>query len=133
MTPVPLYCAIAQLMATIERCKSPSANESQRAWVPQHEARLEHLIRCYLPSGSGIDSGTKLLVDECKSNRLVLQADFHHMDQHGSYSGWTEHQVVITPSLAYGAVIRITGRDRNAIKDYLADVFDQALRQLVEV
>ena len=76
-----------------------------------------------MPSGSGVDSGTKLL-DNSTPDRLVFQADFHHMDENGFYDGWTEHQIIVTPSLAYGFNVRITGRNRNEIKDYLADLFN---------
>lgn len=122
----PLYQAIASALSTIERCKSPSANSSQQSWVERHEERLDAMLKL-LPSGSGIDSGTKLLEHECKSNKLVFQADYHHMNDVGMYDGWTQHKVIITPSLEYGYVIRITGRDRNAIKNYLHDVFDNAM------
>jgi hypothetical protein len=49
------------------------------------------------------------------------------MTEGGMYDGWTEHTVVVTPSLAFGINIRITGRNRNDIKDYLHDVFHEAL------
>jgi hypothetical protein len=128
MKPQPLYQAIARQLATIERCKSPSANDSQRSCIDMHEERLDAMLKP-LPSGSGIDAGTKLLAHECKSNKLVFQADFHHMNDVGMYDGWTEHKVIVTPSLEWGAVIKITGRNRNDIKTYLHDVYHHALTQ----
>ncbi|WP_154316324.1 hypothetical protein [Burkholderia pseudomallei] len=125
-TTMPLYAAIASTLATIERCKS-----TRSPYLPSHEVRLGKLLDM-LPSGSGLDSGTQLLEDECKSNKLVFQADFHHMNGHGMYDGWSEHHVIVTPSLDTGAVIRITGRNRNSIKDYLHDVFHHALFQEVD-
>ena len=73
------------------------------------------------PSGSGIDNGVQLLEDESHDNRLVFQCDFHHMDESGFYSGWTYHTAVVTPDLAFGYSLRITGRDRNQIKEYLGE------------
>lgn len=122
MTTVPLYSAVASLLATIERCKVNNNIE----WLDRHEERLDAMLK-HLPSGSGIDAGTKLVVDECKSNKLVFQADFHHMDAYGYYDGWSYHQVIVTPSLEFGAVIKITGRDRNRIKDYLQEVFNEVM------
>ena len=49
------------------------------------------------------------------------------MNEHGFYAGWTKHMVTVRPSLAFGLDVRIGGRDRNAIKDYLAEVFLHAL------
>jgi hypothetical protein len=45
------------------------------------------------------------------------------MNEGGYYDGWTEHQVIITPSLQHGFDVRVTGQDRNEIKDYLAELF----------
>lgn len=73
------------------------------------------------PSGSGLDAGT-FLCEESRGNVLVFCTSFHHMDEHGGYDGWTEHKVVVKPAF-YGIDIRITGRDRNQIKDYLGDLF----------
>jgi hypothetical protein len=123
MTTVPLYSAIASLLATIERCKANNNHE----WLDRHQDRLDAMLKQHLPSGSGIDRGSKLLTHECKSNKLVFSADFHHMDEHGGYDGWSYHQVIVTPSLEFGAVIKITGRDRNQIKDYLHDVFNHVM------
>jgi len=86
------------------------------------------LEREYLPSGSGIDNGCKVIVEESNPNRIVIQVDFHHMVD-GMYDGWTCHKAIITPSLQFGYDIRITGRDRRGIKDYLAEVISNALEQ----
>jgi hypothetical protein len=81
-------------------------------------------IRADLPSGSGIDSGTELDPYECKPDRLVFSLGFHHMDENGFYDGWTQHQVILKPSLENGFDMRITGKDRNQIKEYLYQVYD---------
>lgn len=100
-------------------------------WETVHGFVLQRLLDL-LPSGSGIDSGTKLLEDKSSTDKLVFQADFHHMDEHGYYDGWTEHQVIVKPSLQFGITIRITGRDRNQIKDYLLDLFHECLQEEVD-
>jgi hypothetical protein len=123
MTTVPLYSAIASLLATIERCDADGNTE----WRDHHRNTLDAMLKEHLPSGSGLDAGVKLAKDECKSNKLVFNTSFHHMNEHGVYAGWTDHQVVVTPSLEYGAVLKISGIDRNGIKDYLADLFHQVM------
>ncbi|MDJ0507242.1 MAG: hypothetical protein PX635_18715, partial [Nostocales cyanobacterium LE14-WE12] len=40
---------------------------------------------------------------------------------------WTEHQVVITPSFEGEINIRITGKNEGDIKEYLWDIFREAL------
>jgi hypothetical protein len=120
---IPLYAAIASLLATIDRCRSNNNIE----WRDRHQDTLDAMLKRHLPSGSGIDAGSHLLIEECKSNKLVFSADFHHMTEHGFYDGWSYHQVIVTPSLEFGAVIKITGRDRNNIKEYLAEVFGHTM------
>jgi hypothetical protein len=91
-----------------------------------NEAYLRALVD-WLPSGSGIDSGTKVDSERTHAERLVLTFGFHHMNEGGYYCGWTEHTAVITPSFRSVFNLRITGRDRNGIKDYLYQTFDLAL------
>jgi hypothetical protein len=123
MKTVPLYSAIAALLATIERCKSSGSRE----WADHHQDSLDALLKEHLPSGSGIDNGTQLVTAVCKANRLVFQCDFHHMNEHGYYDGWTHHRVIVSPSLELGAVLKVLGRNRNGIKEYLHDVFHQVM------
>ncbi len=73
------------------------------------------------PRGSGIDNGT-FLGETSSKKKLVFVTAFHHMDEHGGYDGWTEHRVVVTPEFQ-GFSLRVTGCDRNGIKDYLGELF----------
>ena len=102
---------------------SPPASLWESIW----ESRLETELANLLPSGSGFDCGTKLDIEASKPNRLVFITSFHHMDEHGGYDGWTEHKIIVTPSLVYGFELRVTGKDRNDIKDYIAEVMHGAL------
>ena len=88
--------------------------------INMHEDTISKIMQG-APSGSGIDSGTKLLISNRK--KLVFQADYHHMNDGGYYDGWTEHKITVTPAFS-GFDLRISGRDRNQIKDYLYEVFD---------
>jgi hypothetical protein len=95
---------------------------------------LERVIKEHLPSGSGFDNGTTLdfskstpVIDKfCRIKKIVFSTSFHHMNEHGSYDGWTEHNVIITPDW-HGFHLRVTGKDKNGIKDYIADCFHNAL------
>lgn len=84
-------------------------------------------IEALLPSGSGFDNGTRLLraSDTC----VEFETAFHHMNEHGYYTGWTDHKVIVSPSLLYEFTIRVSGVNRNGIKDYIADVFATLLKE----
>ena len=122
-----LYAKIAQLTQAIRNCEKSGNAE----WIERHIDSVESLVHQYMPSGSGFDSGTKIALDECTPARLVFETEFHHMNDVGMYDGWTNHSVIVKPEF-YGISIRITGRSRNDIKDYMADVFHQALTVDVE-
>ena len=110
-----LASKIASTLIAIENC--------------QRDGKL-HALEDSLPSGSGIDGGTKI-DKSSKPDRLILTMSFHHMDETGTYDGWTEHAIIVKPSLAFGVDIKITGRDKNGIKEYLAEVYQDALTQTV--
>lgn len=123
-----IYAAIASALQAARNCeKSPDhadwlANHKAR-WLANHKARLDWLVREYMPSGSGFDSGTQLDLVRSRPDRLVFTTAFHHMDDSGGYDGWTEHTIAIVPAFDGVSIASISGRDRNGIKDYIADLF----------
>lgn len=122
----PLYQAIATAVDARQRCDERGNSEWEQRWTD----RLEWIGRNILPSGSGFDNGTTVDVDRSRPDRLVLNTSFHHMDEYGGYDGWTEHAVIVRPSLIHGFELRVDGRDRNGIKDYIADVFNALLHEI---
>src|SRR5262245_54181916 len=98
--------AIAQTLAAYLNCEKSGNAE----WRLRHRETLQTIIDNFLPSGSGINHGTRL-DDRSTPDRIILLCDFHHMSEHGYYDGWTSHQIVITPSLVHDFTLRITGRD----------------------
>ena len=50
------------------------------------------------------------------------------MNENGYYDGWTEHTVTVTPALSGEFHLRISGRNRNDIKDMIHESFDHLLR-----
>ena len=120
--PAPLYQIIAGLIQARLTCEADNPE-----WFDNHTAKLREIAKNELPSGSGIDSGTAIDLDESTPEKIVLTTEYHHLNDGGYYDGWTAHKVIITPSLQFGISVKITGRDRDDIKDYLSDVFDTAL------
>lgn len=98
-------------------------------WLDRHETTLDQ-IEEMLPSGSGIDCGTKIDRDKTTGSKIVLTMSYHHMNDNGFYVGWTDHTITITPSFD-GIDVAIGGRNRNNIKDYLHEVYYHALSDLI--
>lgn len=123
-----LYQILASCLNAIENCRESGNDE----WLRQHTETIESLVSNYMPSGSGFDNGTKLDFDASKGGeKLVFSTSYHHMDD-GMYDGWTEHTVTVRPSLIFDFDMKISGRDRNEIKDYMAETFNYALSQTFE-
>ncbi len=119
-----LYSELASTVDAMRRCEKNPVQYGD--WATKHTNRISELVRDYLPSGSGFDNGTSIDLEASHAEKLVFQTSFHHMDSDGYYCGWTDHTVTVTPSFN-GMNIRVSGRDRNEIKDYIADAFQIAL------
>lgn len=120
-----VYQAIASALVAIRNCQKSGNVE----WEERHGDNIAALVRQHLPSGGGFDAGTTFDLEsnlDDKRERLTFITSFHHMDSNGSYAGWSEHKVILTPSFS-GFHMKVTGRDRNAIKDYIGDTFYNAL------
>ena len=118
---------IASTAEAIRTCERSGNTEWQETWG----AVLRSLARDYLPRGSGIDCGTTIREDLTGAARLVMETEFHHMDEFGCYDGWTQHRITARPTFGPDVSITVSGRDRNGIKDYLAEVFQSALVSVV--
>ena len=99
--------------------------------VDESEDILKILCKNFLPHGSGVNIGCDVDLEHSRPNRIIITFAFHHMDEHGYYDGWTEHKCIIKPDLRFGIDIRITGRDRNHVKDYLYELFNHAITQTI--
>lgn len=120
------YQVLARAVGARIRC----AEDNNLEWVEKHGQRILELLESF-PSGSGYDNGTKLDTDST-AEKLIFNTAFHHMDENGYYDGWTEHQVIVTPSLEMGYRLRITGRDHNQIKEMMYEDFGYALDADIE-
>lgn len=118
-----LYSELSSAVQARQNCIASKNDE----WLTRHSERIESLVKNYMPSGSGFDHGTTLDLESSHADKLVFRTSFHHMDKYGSYSGWTEHTVTVSPSLSSRFHLRVSGRDKNDIKDMVAEVFHTAL------
>lgn len=120
----PLYRELAGAIEARKRCLELPVNQFG---LDIHNATIKTCVDL-LPSGSGWDKGTDIDLDASHANKIALFGAYHHMNENGFYDGWTEHTITVKPSLTSDFDLRISGPNRNDIKDYLYQTFDYALR-----
>ena len=121
-----LYREIADLLTAIDNCR-----RTNTSWLARHSQSLRELKK-RLPHGAGFDAGTAILADSTPE-RIVMHASYHHMNDNGFYDGWTEHDVIVTPSLTDEISILVTGPNRDDIKEYIAEIFYSTLVEDVQI
>jgi hypothetical protein len=114
---------IVQIARTLEAHANCVKNNNTE-WKIRWEEKLVEL-EGKLPHGSGVDNGVEIDMSST-ADKIVLTVSFHHMDENGFYDGWTDHKAIVRPSFG-GINIKITGKNRNEIKEYLADLFHHVL------
>lgn len=122
-----VYQVLANLVQAMHNCQKSGNAE----WLQTHTDRAKFIVKEYMPSGSGIDTGTHWDPETSSAARLVFRFSYHHMNDDGMYDGWTDHTLVVIPSLTSDISLRITGDDRNNVKEYLYEVYRHALTQEV--
>lgn len=124
----PLFKMIFTAIDARIRC----GETGNREWRERWSERLKTL-ESFLPSGGGFDSGSQIQIPDVrpKQESFSIVTAFHHMNDGGIYDGWTQHVVTLRPSFqGSGFTIRVSGKDRNGIKDYIAETFHHALTEL---
>lgn len=119
--------SLAAWIAEVSDWAERAENNLNAQWGDIARDRLDQLVNL-LPSGSGIDSGTKLI--SASASRIVLECSFHHMNEDGYYDGWTQHRITVRPTFD-GMELSISGRNRNDIKEYLHEVYALALSEKI--
>ena len=119
----PLYQALAGKVSAYLNCIASGNAE----WRARHQFVADYMVEEAMPSGSGFDSGTTLDWDASRSDKLVFKTAFHHMNDVGYYTRWTEHTVTVRADLCSGFTLLVGGKDHRDIKDYIAECFHQAL------
>lgn len=138
-----VYQKLASLIGAIENCNETLDNENSTdsacknadEWIERHQSSID-LILTMFPSGSGFDSGTNLEQLEkpfSTPERLVFKTSYHHMNENGYYDSWTDHVITVTPSLQFGFNVKVSGKNRNDIKNYIAEMFSDILDKEVSL
>lgn len=121
-----LAAVLSGAIQAYKTCVERGNHEWENTWKQQ----IRWFERNHLPHGSGIDSGAEIDIDKSHAEKLVIHTGFHHMNTDGYYDVWTYHTIIVTPSFT-GVNLRITGPNRNDIKEYLHAVFHEALSRVI--
>ena len=124
----PVYHHLARYVTAYNNCVKSGNIE----WRENHLAQIEYIVKNFLPSGSGIDNGIELVIEDCNSKRLVFDLGYHHMDEYGGYDCWTHHRVTVRPDFVFAMDISISGPNKNDIKSYLGELMNASLSEVVE-
>lgn len=123
---VPKFTLIEEISDVLEAYRTSLERAMGTGIATTHAEHLSALAAEYLPSGSGFDRGTTIDLNNSRADRIVLHTAFHHTNDHGTYTGWTEHDVIVTPAFI-GVNLRVTGVDRRGIKGHISATFHDVL------
>jgi hypothetical protein len=123
-----LYQSIARSFDAMQTC----AKSGNVEWENKHADTIIAQVQKYLPSGSGIDCGVKFSFEKSHTDKLVFTFEYHAMNESGYYDGWYDYTLIVKPSLAFDFDMTLQGKDYNGCKDYLIDIFSDALSIEVE-
>ncbi len=102
-------------------------------WITDCEEKLEKL-ETLLPSGSGIDSGTKINLEDSKPNMIILDSSYHVMAD-GYYTHWIDFEVIVLPSLSFPFMLDIDAAwddGNDDIQDHLYQTYEMNLSEELE-
>jgi len=116
---------IEKIAGTVQAMNNCIAVKNE-IWEHRHRETISQIEANDLPSGSGINSGCEIDLSNTTKDKVIIKTSFHHMDEHGGYDEWTEHNVTIRPQFN-GIDIKISGKDKNGVKEYLAELFNEVL------
>lgn len=102
-----------------------NANPEDNPYFNLQASIRQKRIEALLPSGAGFNNGTT--IEAASNDQIVFRTPFHHMNEHGHYCGYTDHKIIVRPSLGYGFTVKVTGENIRGIKDYIQDMFIQLI------
>jgi len=115
------YKKLARTISARNNC----IKSNNQVWFEKHQDTIDSIMSNAL-SGSGFDSGTTI-IHELEKNQITFETSYHHMNENGMYDGWTDHTVKVVPDLQFDFILKISGKNRNDIKDYIYQVFEEWL------
>lgn len=127
-----LYQKIARALQAMENCK----DEFQE----RHNNTILGIERDYFPHGSGLDGDCLINVDRSTKDKIIIEFDYHCMNDNGYYDGWLRFDLILTPELSFGFNSKIIWYSHNndkytvqkykpLLEEYLYDMWDETLNR----
>lgn len=135
----PLYSVLACKINAYANCKEKwtGDKDSTYEWMEKHEDMIEHLCQEHLPHGLGFDNESIIVMDKCKNgNELCIRSSFHVMNENGMYDGWVDFTMTVKPCLLFSFYLTIKGKfgkKHQHLKDYIQEIFEEALDKQITV
>jgi len=122
-----VYQKLASTLNALNNCRK----DKNDIWYDRHGEKIEYIIKNYLPHGSGIDGKTEIDYKKSNENKIVINSEYHCMDENGYYAGWVSFVIKITADLSFGYDLLITGNfgKYRHVKEYLYDLYYYHLSQ----
>jgi len=123
-----LATTLARYIQARKNCEASGNTE----WFDIWTERITKLCEKHMPHGSGLDVGCELDLPACTARKLVIVTSYHHMNEAGFYTGWTDHKINVTASLTSGFEVTVTGKNKNDVKEWLATLFTEILGMMID-
>lgn len=120
---------IYQILGVANQARINCISAKNDVWREKWEDKINTIVNNYLPHGSGIDGKLEFNFEKSTQDKLIIDSEFHFMNENGFYDGWSNFSVVVTPDWR-DCNIYVVGRFRKKYsdtKDYLQDIFSEAL------
>jgi hypothetical protein len=118
---------IATALATKLQARATCEKVNNAEWFAKHTQEIERIMR-EAPSGSGIDKGIHLVVGRSSEKQLVFSFSYHHMNDGGMYTDWTEYIAFVRPAFG-GLNVAVRGENRLGLTDHLHEIFSYWLQE----
>lgn len=91
----------------------------------------DELVREHMPDLAWANKDTKLLWQESTPQALVFETLVHHGE---GFLEWVTHKVIVRPSLIgdNGFVVKVFGKDKAGIQEFVIDRFHELLSKEVD-
>ena len=119
---------VAQALSSAIQARLNCIEHDNDEWRERHQETGDAIAHEYLPSGAGIDNGAQIDWSRSTGEKIVIDTSYHHINEVGYYDGWTDHTITVRASLLSDFRLKISGRNRNDIKEHLYEIFYDALQ-----
>lgn len=123
------HTVIQRLASTIQA--RLNCEDDNPEWFDKHTNTIEVMCHQHLPSGAGFDATTDVDYDKSNGERVVITTSFHKMDENGFYEGWSDFTITVRPAFT-GISLKVSGNADRDLKEYVAEVFAEALRTEID-